>query len=89
MSALGYAIRIIENYQLDIHERGLDREGFCQGAIYLGAIDSIRLRMRGVTEIDPGLISVAMNVAGPAQFGYAITDSEPQPQPGSSSHSRP
>lgn len=26
--------RILESYQVDLRERGLDREGFCQGVIY-------------------------------------------------------
>ena len=42
---LDYAIKIIEAYQHDIRQRGLDREGFCQGTIYLGALSEIeRLR---------------------------------------------
>ena len=43
--SLDYAIKIIEAYQHDIRQRGLDREGFCQGVIYLNALSQIeRLR---------------------------------------------
>lgn len=47
-NALGYAISIIESYQLDIQDSqklvGVDLAalGFCQGTIYREAIDDIR-----------------------------------------------
>lgn len=39
-AALEYAIRVIESYQMDI--RTVASEGFCQGSIYLDAVDMIR-----------------------------------------------
>lgn len=33
-SQLIVAKRLIEMYQSDIRERGLDQEGFCQGSLY-------------------------------------------------------
>ncbi len=41
-AAVDYAIRIIEAYQLEIRNRGLDKEGFCQGVIFKEAIERIR-----------------------------------------------
>lgn len=50
--ALSFAKSVIENYQMDIRNSewvGIDlvAKGFCQGEIYLGAIDQInRMRSR-------------------------------------------
>ena len=41
--ALAHALAVIENYQADIRARGLDREGFCQGDIYLQAPTRLRV----------------------------------------------
>lgn len=34
VSALKLALWMIENYQVDIRSRGLDKDGFCQGSFY-------------------------------------------------------
>lgn len=52
--ALGYALEVIESYQADIRERGLDSEGFCQGRIYLSAVDRIKRMARGQSPTEPG-----------------------------------
>ncbi len=39
--ALEYAVKIIESYQLDIRNEGLDLNGFCQGVIYKCALAQI------------------------------------------------
>ena len=44
--ALKYAVGIIESYQIDIRDRGYDKEGFCQGEIYREAIPKLEAILR-------------------------------------------
>jgi hypothetical protein len=41
-SAVDYAVRIIDAYQVEIRGRGLDEEGFCQGVIFRKAVGEVR-----------------------------------------------
>ena len=47
--ALNFAVCVIQNYQADIRARGLDREGFCQGVVYLEAVDMIKRFSEGTS----------------------------------------
>ena len=47
LDALTYAIGVIESYQLDINDmitKGILREGFCQGSLYINAVSDIKRR---------------------------------------------
>lgn len=47
--ALHFAIGLLDSYQMDIRAKGLDKEGFCQGVIYLEAKETIRRIAEGKT----------------------------------------
>lgn len=44
--ALSYAIGIIHNYEIDIRQRGYDKDGFCQGVVYVEALPLLRAALK-------------------------------------------
>ncbi len=65
-TALQYAIRVIESYQLDIRNSewvGVDlvAKGFCQGSIYRDAVEELTGGIRfGKTERSAGMVMVEL-----------------------------
>lgn len=49
VGALRLALQVIEQYQLDIRARGLDREGFCQGSYYRDACARLKAAEGSIT----------------------------------------
>jgi hypothetical protein len=45
--ALEYAVKVVDGYALEIHEAGLDAEGFCQGVLFKEAVTDINKRLHG------------------------------------------
>lgn len=69
-AALRWAITIIENYQMDIRQRGLDKEGFCQGVVYQEAIPELKKALGG----EPRVLNVHVHLN--SLMGPSKEDSE-------------